>query len=328
MKIYCLICLFLCLSIQSCDNKLELNAPYKETAVVYGLLNSNDDIQYIKVGRTFLGEGNVYDFAKIKDSLYFKYPIKVNIIGRSANDIVQNISCHTVEVPKDSGIFNSAPYLLYATPKVKLDSSLNYSLEVRKAANDSLICSSNTNVVGSFYFINPPLSCALYKTGKYNRFFLRWVTARNGIRYDVKLVFKYTESGSNGFSQIKEVHIPMLTNLQGVGEAGTEQRVFLDGSQFYNAILGQVKPNPNVTRYIDKFVRVEFSVAALDLDKYLTVNGPVISLSDVKPEYTNIVNGLGLFSSRYFNTYTGILDEASLEWLKSGEVTGNLGFVN
>ena len=39
-----------------CDNEVDINADWKETIVVYGLLNPNDSIQYIKVNKAFLNE--------------------------------------------------------------------------------------------------------------------------------------------------------------------------------------------------------------------------------------------------------------------------------
>ncbi|MFW5705613.1 MAG: hypothetical protein ACOCX8_01300, partial [Bacteroidota bacterium] len=46
---------------------------------------------------------------------------------------------------------------------------------------------------------------------------------------------------------------------------------------------------------------VDFIVAAggIEYDTYMRVNGPSYSLVQDRPEYTNIVNGFGLMSSRY-----------------------------
>jgi hypothetical protein len=51
-----------------CSSELDINAPYKDITIVYGLLDSRDPIQFIKVNKAFLGEGDAYVFAQIPDS--------------------------------------------------------------------------------------------------------------------------------------------------------------------------------------------------------------------------------------------------------------------
>ncbi|MEY4125105.1 MAG: hypothetical protein RL770_1686, partial [Pseudomonadota bacterium] len=57
----------------ACTTEVELNAPYKSTTVVFGLLDPKLDTQYIKINKTFLGDGNNYDFALIRDSSEYKW---------------------------------------------------------------------------------------------------------------------------------------------------------------------------------------------------------------------------------------------------------------
>ncbi|MBK9627952.1 MAG: hypothetical protein IPO56_09700 [Flavobacteriales bacterium] len=49
-----------------CSSELDINAPYKDITIVYGLLDSHDPIQFIKVNKAFLGEGDAYVFAQIR----------------------------------------------------------------------------------------------------------------------------------------------------------------------------------------------------------------------------------------------------------------------
>jgi len=56
----------------SCNEKIDLIGDYKETAVVYGLLDQSDSLHYIKITRAFIGPGNAVNIAKIPDSSYFQ----------------------------------------------------------------------------------------------------------------------------------------------------------------------------------------------------------------------------------------------------------------
>jgi hypothetical protein len=50
MKLQNLIILILLgITFNSCKNDLEINAPYEDTAVVYGFLDQNQPVQYIRI---------------------------------------------------------------------------------------------------------------------------------------------------------------------------------------------------------------------------------------------------------------------------------------
>ncbi|HWY11086.1 MAG TPA: hypothetical protein VN026_07170, partial [Bacteroidia bacterium] len=56
----------------SCKNDLKILAPYKETVSVYALLNPQENRQYIRINKIFLGEGNAYVMAQVTDSVNYK----------------------------------------------------------------------------------------------------------------------------------------------------------------------------------------------------------------------------------------------------------------
>ncbi len=49
----------------ACSTKLDVTGNYKETMVVYGLLDQSQPKQYIKVNKAFLGEGNAFSYAQV-----------------------------------------------------------------------------------------------------------------------------------------------------------------------------------------------------------------------------------------------------------------------
>ena len=55
----------------SCNEKIDLIGDFKETAVVYGLLDHSDSMHYVKITRAFIGPGNALELAQIEDSSYF-----------------------------------------------------------------------------------------------------------------------------------------------------------------------------------------------------------------------------------------------------------------
>ena len=55
----------------SCNEKLNLIGEFKETAIVYGVLDQADSLHYVKITRAFIGPGNAVQIAQIADSSYF-----------------------------------------------------------------------------------------------------------------------------------------------------------------------------------------------------------------------------------------------------------------
>lgn len=314
-------------SIVSCDNELKVIAPYKEIPIVYGMLNPQDTVQYLKINKAFLGEGDALNFAAEPDSTQLPYELDVQLVGKKANSVQQTITCTKKLFPKDPGIFGNGSQYLYVTPKVKLDSSLNYVLEVRRKADAKLICSADARTIGKFSTVLTPRNAIFYRDNAYYPTGLGWYSALNAYRYDLDILFTYTETNlSTGDSVVKTVKIPLVQGREASGTAGTEMYCSYSGQLFYTTIKILVPINSGVKRRVHKQLKYYFSLAGYDLNQYIALNGPITTLSDIKPVYSNIENGHGLFSSRTNKTFSLTLDAQSLQELKTGAYTGKLGF--
>ena len=53
-----------------CSTDLEINAPYKNITIVYGLMSTKDasDVHFVKINKAFLGDGDAFVFAQVRDS--------------------------------------------------------------------------------------------------------------------------------------------------------------------------------------------------------------------------------------------------------------------
>ena len=57
----------------ACETDVDLNAPYKSTTIVFGLLDPGADTQFVKITKTFLGNGNNLEYAQIRDSSEYQW---------------------------------------------------------------------------------------------------------------------------------------------------------------------------------------------------------------------------------------------------------------
>ena len=58
-------------SLFSCETDFPINAEYQEVPVVYGLLDQSETIQYVRVNKGFLHEGNIQQAVTEQDNLYY-----------------------------------------------------------------------------------------------------------------------------------------------------------------------------------------------------------------------------------------------------------------
>jgi hypothetical protein len=79
-------------------------------------------------------------------------------------------------------------------------------------------------------------------------------------------------------------------------------------------------------RYTDD-VDFIIAVAADDLNLYMEVNEPSNSIIQERPEFTNISNGLGLFSSRFKSLRTKKIGAVTIQEIKTNPLTSGLKFV-
>jgi hypothetical protein len=100
----------------SCDNTIELEAPYQEIGVIYGLINPADSIHFVRIQKGYLGKGNALVMAQAIDSTY--YPDILDVRLHRIKDGVELSSfplTRFVGPDKPAGEFPSSPNILYKT---------------------------------------------------------------------------------------------------------------------------------------------------------------------------------------------------------------------
>ena len=93
----------------ACSTDFEVIGDWKETMVVYGLLDQAQDTQYIKINKAFLGEGNAFEYAMIKDSTQFVNSLNVTLQRIKNGSVIATYTLTPDNTkPKDPGTFYSS----------------------------------------------------------------------------------------------------------------------------------------------------------------------------------------------------------------------------
>ncbi len=155
----------------------------------------------------------------------------------------------------------------------------------------------------------------------------KWISGENGRLYQLVIRFNYYEITKDSIKTRKHVDWVFPTKTSITLNGGEDIRVDYLGESFYKNIQNNIEFDPNVTYRTPDTVQFIISVAADEFNTYMNINKPSNSIVQERPEYTNINNGIGVFSSRYIKTRNILLNTPSQEELKSGQYTSDLGFI-
>jgi hypothetical protein len=319
----------------SCSNEIDINAPYKETMVVFGLLNKDETTHYVRINKAFLGEGDALQFAAIADSINYAQ----GVIDAKVDEVVNGNVTRTftlepvTDIAKDNGIFSNPYQVIYkfeTSSGQGLNLDADYKLRVKNNATSYEI-SSETNLVGQVILSSPGINLPAISLFPQAPTTVKFKSAKNGKLYEVFVYFKYREYNINTPQDITEKSV--LINLGRTSidntNAGKEITSSVANSVIYQTIANNISEststNPMV-RLADS-LRFEINAASEPLETYLNINQPSNSLAQERPVYGNIENGVGLFSSRATLKRSFYLNDASVDSLKNNFATNKLGFL-
>lgn len=333
-KVFIVTILFLfCFS--SCKKKdFSLNSTYEDVTIIYGLLNPDDSVHYLKIYKSFLTEGDAFEAAKDIHNYSYMDSIEVSLEEYNGTNYLQTYYFDTTtSIPKDSGIFGFPLQILY-TSKIKLNKAYTYKVVVRNLYTQK-ITTATTQLVGDMNIKYP-----LYYINKINNITflprqqqLEYTKGENIVLYQASFTYYYTEVFKNAQ---RHQAAPIVWEI---GQSTTENLSYY-GENLLRKIKDEVVENEDVDyRYTDSVV-LHIYTAANDLYLYLLAISASSGLNQERLEYTNVKsyslqegnleedgNGLGVLSSR--GVYSLMFDEfskATNDSLLHGRYTSHLKF--
>lgn len=304
----------------SCEEGFDINAPYQDISVIYGLIDPGEDTVFIKINKAFLGEGNALEMAKIEDSS--KYVTNVNAYLEEWDDgsFIKSYQLDTITIKnKEEGTFYNPYQIIYYTP-YEPATSRSYVL---KLFVDDKEVNAITHLVNDFSISKPSAGSKFIQFREGTDGNVEWTSAKYGKRYEVVIRMKYKEVLFDSPDTVyKYVDWGMGTKKSVTTKGGEDMIVKYSNDGFYNFIDNEIPySNPatesNVKERYTNNVDFIISVAAEELNTYMEVNEPSNSIVQERPEYTNVSNGTGLFSSRFKNVRDKKLHPETIQTIKS-----------
>ena len=302
MKKKYLILSVLALVLTACETDFEVNAEWEETTVVFGLLDKAKEIQFIKINKAFLGEADALLMAQHSDSVnYVPFDsidstgeIQVKLYKIDFNDTIFSRTLKDTLLPKDDGLFATDSNIIYYfnTPEGDnfLSENRTYSLVINNVKTGNIV-SASTEIINGFNFqagIPTNNKLTFYIDGLGYRFIrFVWSDPPNVEVFQFNLRFHYKEN---------EVEKELLWTQTALGS--NDNILILSGEDFFQFLANNKAFSTDEEREFMS-IEIEMTLGTQELKTYIAVNEPITGIVQERPQFTNINNGIGLFSSRY-----------------------------
>jgi hypothetical protein len=295
----------------SCKNEVNLNAPAKDMLVVYGVLNPASDLQFIRVSKLFLPDGDAIQYAANND---------LTLNSTQAEVTLQGVKLRDTFITRNTGIFTAGQHLFYLTRSdLLIQPGTRYDLEIKYLPNQAANVKAHTTIPDNPQLISPfspiysggGLNIANAPVAFENATKITIAKTAKAASYELRMFFKYFENGVERNVTYGPKSFTSSVNCTG----GKDICYGLQKGEVLDFILStqQVKqPSPNYYTSIDTPVNVPLSeIGRLNKSNYLSItavdsflylymlanNSNSSSFATSTLEYSNVENGAGVFGS-------------------------------
>ena len=295
----------------SCETDVDLRAPYDDTPIIFGVLDQTVDTQFIKINRSFIGEGNNFKYAAIADCTIFKSVVGTVNEDGGAGRVFPLKELYVKNI--DDGIFyedsQKVYYFITNSELEPLDENASYGLNIsidegRKdvysetsLVSDFSIAKSGLRKEMNFVEINASTNVKKYNTLTP----IKLNSPGRNLMFTSSLRFHYDEIDVAGNTSNRFVDVPMGT--RSADFQGAEVVFPLDGKFLFEKIESDdhIKSTSldDISKRVIRNIEFYISVANTNLKTYIDLNEPLNGIVQDRPTYTNIEGGRGIFSSRY-----------------------------
>jgi hypothetical protein len=310
--------------LQGCTEKVEIqDQPFESQPVVYGIIDPNDTVHYIRLERMFSGMQAPAITAAEADSLFFhEAGVTVEFFPSYGGGEPSLVEAEKVVTEgKDPGYFSSSRQELYRFEKVLTNKGSNIYSTARltvtvpglpdatatcKIVSRPSIWSPNVMQMYLFIWHDRPIQVQ-WSGGSWNEV---------DISFEIKEMYADSVSTKTiSFQKVNDVHIN-----------GKYYEVKIPWELLVNEIVRKFKPNPSIIRRYFGLVRIIIHTGLADYANYIQFLGGINDFNE--NPYSNIENGFGLFCSRSSVYVRPLeLDQDSRFELAADPMLSQLGFI-
>jgi len=312
-----------------CNNDLDLTAPAKDIPIVYGVFSKVNSDHYVRIEKAFIDEQiPAADLAMDSDNFIYD-DLTVQLIRDGVATDLQRIDGNVEGFPRETGFFDNDPNVLYKLENASLAGGQEMTLTIDRGPGFDLV-TATAMVVNNVELTlpNPVTGDKLDIRANPDRpTSLVFKPGTNAKIFDIFITFHYKEINSAGLLTEKEIVWDFVRN-QDLDDSQTLQNAEAPGLDFQNLLLAKIPVEPGTVRRFSKFSMdiVGGGQAIRDYVALTQANRGITSSQEI-PNFSNLSEGLGIFSSK-FTYHLDSLDisQVGRSELEVGELLRDLNF--
>ncbi len=301
----------------ACSTELEVNAPWEENTVLFGVLNPDSTVHRVRITRAFLSTTNPpAQDAQIADSSeYAEGDLQVELFVRQGTQRARVGSFVRVALPpRQPGTFHSDGAFAYQV-EAELDERRQYEVQIVNRSGDTV--SAITGLPNTYSVTGPNDGSIVNLT--------RDLLARTGadpsggateLHRALFTYERYTAPGQ--FTVEPPVSVVLNRRLFPIaGGNGLEARV--PGGDILIGFANQLDASGDPPQVFRRLRTVEFEFVRVSeaFTEYIRINQTLSPITQTTPFYTNVSNGIGLLAGRRFVRVTTTPNEANTTFLQA-----------
>jgi hypothetical protein len=225
---------------------------------------------------------------------------------------------------RNNTVFNDTNTVYYTTASLSPD--YTYKLKVLESGKE---VTSETPLLENVDFVHGSSIINLHDQISRE---ISWYSKPNEKVFEVKMRFFYYEVYNDNTQKKDSIDIP-LPETQSFTINGNEKMSIVISANYFLYYVGSlIKDNPNVHHRIvaDSCFTYTFLIGSEKWYTYMLVNKPTLGIVNDRPVFTNINNGIGLFTSRLSMTipYKYTTTNGTVDALSSSLNTQDLKFLD
>ncbi len=328
--------------VSSCEVGFNPNITSEPIPLVYAIICPQDSLYQIRLTKTFIGEGNAYDFARIADSIYYKGAQVFLETRNSSGALLERTRLEEVITgDRLPGIFAVSPNRVFQTDASKIhlrpeyfsETGLPYDLNLHLEAiipgyQDTVrsvtrlrtipkLTQPRNNFMKVYFYSEEP-------------FWMQWSDTNTENMFEILVRVHYTDFLYDDKREMVAEWVLTGIEVNMTGFPGGERKVYsyyFRPENFYSQIRNEIKEDPEVEARVCN--KLDFVV--LSSNRELEYYRNIYEISDDYhgAGYTNISNGYGLFTNySSIGIYNMGLGQTELDSLAKGRYTKDLKFKN
>lgn len=316
MRIFYFLSFLLLFTISSCDNELKVTADWKDTTVVFGLLDPLSDENYIRIERGYLGSEAASNSFSEPDSFFYS-SLNVEMNWYDENDNIQgtvSLLEDRTKVLNDNGPFDvGQDYRLYKIPNgTPIDPAFEYELRIIKPNEEvttarTRILNPDRIVINGSSLNSPNSNSPTLRSSTLN-----FRNSDGSERSSVAIFQVYMNFYWKEIDQITgAVSLDSIRFKYGEQRARSEYVIGPSGGTdaMFALIANRISQKENVLR---EFLKIKFEVWASDenLLVYSDLKTPSTGINQNRPNPADalglVENGIGILASRYNKEYDNV----------------------